>query len=449
MSGLIKAIFFIGDLILLNISVIFAFEITTGSWVVITSNSIYLLIFSNLSWIYLITISSPYDLNKGWSMSRLIRSQLAFILVHLLVVASLIFFFKLDYSVTQIGLIYILFVPFFFGSKIIAYYFRKVFTPEVLHKNYVLIGRNTISNEVRRYYLLNAPLGYRFKGYLELDGSDSNIDKIRLFCNTNEVHEIHCCVPDMNKTVLHSLVNFGLDSLIKVKITIDSPGIQQQSIQFDKYDPGPGQDLLSIIPLDESLHQFIKRVFDVLFSSVFLIFIMSWLAPIIAILIKMESRGPVFFLQLRSGKDNKAFNCLKFRTMIVNQDADDIQATKNDPRITKFGNFLRKTSIDELPQFINVFIGTMSVVGPRPHMLKHTAEYGKLIEKFMGRHYVKPGITGLAQCLGYRGETKNIEDMKNRVRMDRYYIENWSFWLDLKIIFLTIVSLLRGSDKAF
>jgi lipopolysaccharide/colanic/teichoic acid biosynthesis glycosyltransferase len=135
--------------------------------------------------------------------------------------------------------------------------------------------------------------------------------------------------------------------------------------------------------------------------------------------------------------------------MKVNVQADTQQAVKGDPRITKLGHFLRKTSIDELPQFINVLIGSMSVVGPRPHMLRHTDEYSKLIEQFMGRHYVKPGITGLAQCLGYRGETKDLIDMENRVRMDRYYIENWTFWFDVKIIFLTIVSLIRGSDKAF
>lgn len=140
---------------------------------------------------------------------------------------------------------------------------------------------------------------------------------------------------------------------------------------------------------------------------------------------------------------------MKFRTMRVNVEADSKQATVDDPRVTKLGGFLRKTSIDELPQFINVFLGSMSIVGPRPHMLRHTDEYSKLIERFMGRQYVKPGITGLAQCLGYRGETRNLTDMENRVRLDRYYIENWTFWLDIKIIFLTIVSLIRGSEKAY
>jgi lipopolysaccharide/colanic/teichoic acid biosynthesis glycosyltransferase len=135
--------------------------------------------------------------------------------------------------------------------------------------------------------------------------------------------------------------------------------------------------------------------------------------------------------------------------MQINSDANLKQATRGDSRITRTGSFLRKTSLDELPQFFNVFIGNMSVVGPRPHMLRHTEEYSKLIEKFLGRHYIKPGITGLAQVMGYRGETKHLFEMKNRVTLDRFYIENWSFMLDIKIVYLTIISLIRGSEKAY
>jgi lipopolysaccharide/colanic/teichoic acid biosynthesis glycosyltransferase len=135
--------------------------------------------------------------------------------------------------------------------------------------------------------------------------------------------------------------------------------------------------------------------------------------------------------------------------MVVNQESDTKQATKDDDRITQLGKFLRKSSIDELPQFINVLMGDMSLIGPRPHPIKLNEEFAKHINNIMARHYVKPGITGLAQCMGYRGETKDLADMENRVRLDRYYIENWSFWLDIRIIFLTIVSLLRGSEKAY
>ena len=184
-------------------------------------------------------------------------------------------------------------------------------------------------------------------------------------------------------------------------------------------------------------------------QAVFLLAIFSWLYPIIFILIKINSKGPVFFVQRRNGLKNRPFGCIKFRTMSFDRNAKFIQATKNDARITGVGKFLRKSSIDELPQFINVFLGNMSLIGPRPHPIKLNEEFSLLISNIMSRHYVKPGITGLAQCMGYRGETQTLADMENRVRLDRHYIENWSFWLDIKIIFLTVVSLMRGSDKAY
>jgi putative colanic acid biosysnthesis UDP-glucose lipid carrier transferase len=294
----------------------------------------------------------------------------------------------------------------------------------------------------------NPDLGYRFLNYFENDFGDFSIEEIRLFCVREEVHEIICCVQNVNDPVFKQLVDFGLDSLIKVRLIVDFNQSNQQFIKLDQFDDHKIIDIVPIL-LDRNQNQFIKRIFDLLFSATFLVLIVSWFFPIIAMLIKLDSKGPIFFLQFRSGRDNKPFYCFKFRTMKVNSDADDKQATRDDPRITKLGAFLRKSSIDELPQFINVFFGNMSVVGPRPHMLKHTEEYSKLINKFMGRHYVKPGITGLAQCMGYRGETQTLADMENRVRLDRYYIENWTFWLDIKIIFLTVVSLIRGSDKAY
>lgn len=446
MSGLIKLFFFLGDLLFLNLSLLISFSIWNQE--IGKSEKIYLLIFSNLAWLFLIMVSNPYNLNKGWSLSKIIRSQLAFIFIHLLVVASLVSFFNKDYPLVSIGFIYLIFIVFFFMWKIFVYYLRKVFTPEINSINYILIGRNETSIEIRKFYLLNPQLGYSFKGYLELGKTDELIDRIRSFSALNEVHEIYCCAPQMNNESLKPLINFGLDTLIKVKVIAETGLNKEPTLQFDKYDKEPGLSLI-IIPLDESRNQIIKRIFDLAFSFTFLVMVMSWLLPIIALFIVLDSKGPVFFIQFRSGLNNKPFYCFKFRTMKVNKEADSIQASKDDPRITKLGAFLRRTSIDELPQFINVFIGNMSVVGPRPHMLKHTEEYAKLIDTFMGRHYIKPGITGLAQCMGYRGETKDLSDMENRVRLDRYYIENWTFWLDIKIIFLTVVSLIRGSDKAF
>jgi len=270
---------------------------------------------------------------------------------------------------------------------------------------------------------------------------------LKEFCDNNEIHEIYYCVEEASAEQLKELVRFGLDSLIKVKLISDSINYSP-SIHLDKFDQIPGFNV-SVLPLDELRNQFLKRIFDLIFSSVFLVMVFSWLFPIISFLIKLDSKGPVFFIQTRNGLDNKPFGCFKFRTMIVNNEADVKQATRDDSRITRMGKFLRKSSIDEFPQFLNVLIGEMSLIGPRPHPIKLNEKFAPLISSLMSRHYVKPGITGLAQCMGYRGETQTLADMENRVRLDRYYIENWTFWLDIKIIFLTVVSLIRGSDKAF
>jgi exopolysaccharide biosynthesis polyprenyl glycosylphosphotransferase len=192
-----------------------------------------------------------------------------------------------------------------------------------------------------------------------------------------------------------------------------------------------------------------KRSFDILFSLIIILGFLSWILPVISILIKLDSKGPIFFRQQRSGKGNNHFWCWKFRTMYMNDECDIKQATKGDIRITRIGNILRKTSIDELPQFFNVLIGNMSIVGPRPHPLKLNEQFSPVIEKFMIRHSVKPGITGLAQAKGYRGETSTTIMMSNRVRLDRFYVENWSIILDMKIIILTVVAMLKGDQNAY
>ena len=202
-------------------------------------------------------------------------------------------------------------------------------------------------------------------------------------------------------------------------------------------------------PLQKSHNRLIKRVFDLFFSLLVVIFLLSWLFPILAFLIKKQSKGPILFKQLRTGKKNQPFWCYKFRSMRVNADSNSKQAQKDDDRVTPIGKFIRKTSLDELPQFFNVLLGDMSVVGPRPHMLKHTEEYNELIDDFMVRHFVKPGITGLAQVTGLRGETKEVEDMKRRVNADINYVLNWSVIEDLKIVFLTVIVTLKGDENAF
>ena len=201
-------------------------------------------------------------------------------------------------------------------------------------------------------------------------------------------------------------------------------------------------------PLQLPTNQLIKRVFDIVFSGFFLLCTLP-LLPVIALIIKIQSPGPLLFKQLRTGMNGQNFVCYKFRSMHVNKDADRLQATKDDPRKFPFGNFMRKANIDELPQFWNVLKGDMSIVGPRPHMLAHTEQYSQLIDKYMVRHFVKPGVTGWAQVTGFRGETQELWQMEGRVKRDIWYIENWSIWLDIRIIWLTARQLFVHDKLAY
>lgn len=201
-------------------------------------------------------------------------------------------------------------------------------------------------------------------------------------------------------------------------------------------------------PLSHPFNQFIKRTFDIVVSLVVCIILLPFI-PIIAWCIKRQSPGPIFFKQDRTGHNGKTFTCLKFRSMHVNSEADSLQATKDDPRKFPFGNFIRKTNIDEFPQFFNVLKGDMSIVGPRPHMLAHTEQYGSIIDKYMVRHFSRPGITGYAQVNGCRGETKELWQMEERIQKDVWYIENWTFWLDIKIIFKTALTLFIPDKQAY
>ncbi|HOA39779.1 MAG TPA: exopolysaccharide biosynthesis polyprenyl glycosylphosphotransferase, partial [Flavihumibacter sp.] len=211
---------------------------------------------------------------------------------------------------------------------------------------------------------------------------------------------------------------------------------------------------LRSLPLDLSDNKLYKRVFDIVFSALIITLVLSWLIPIVALIIKLTSKGPVFFKQERWGLNNKPIICYKFRSMRVDskdldEDGKYQQATKDDPRVTGIGKFIRKTNIDELPQFINVLLGSMSVVGPRPHPVPLNMLSKDIIDNYMLRHWVKPGITGWAQVNGYRGETEQSHLMKKRVEFDVWYIENWTFWLDLQIIVQTLVNMVKGEKNAY
>ncbi len=211
-------------------------------------------------------------------------------------------------------------------------------------------------------------------------------------------------------------------------------------------------DMTMLTLKEEPLHRLrnktVKRAFDIVFSLAVVLFIFPIMMPIVAILIYLEDPGPIFFRQERSGYRNEIFKMWKFRSMRVNDNADTKQATKGDNRITRIGAFLRKTSLDEFPQFINVLFGQMSVVGPRPHMVSHTEQYARIIQPYMIRHKVKPGVTGLAQIKGYRGPTEEVEKMEKRVKYDVWYLENWTILMDVRCIFMTVVNAIRGEENA-
>ncbi|WP_299332727.1 undecaprenyl-phosphate glucose phosphotransferase [uncultured Psychroserpens sp.] len=313
----------------------------------------------------------------------------------------------------------------------------------------VIFGDNKKTHALENFFNKNPEYGYvHVKTFCFKDKKDTNIETYFEYIKDAEIDEIYCSISELTNSQISEIVDFADNNLKILKFLPDNKEIYSKKLKYEYYDYIP---ILSLrdIPLEDSFNMVVKRIFDIFFSSLVIIFILSWLTPIIAILIKIESKGPVFFKQSRNGFNYKEFDCYKFRSMTPNKDAHLFQATRGDQRITKIGKFIRKTSIDELPQFFNVLFGDMSVVGPRPHMVSHTNIYAKKIDKFMVRHFVKPGITGLAQVSGFRGEIETDKDIIGRVKYDIFYIENWSILLDLKIITQTFVNAVKGEDKAY
>lgn len=264
--------------------------------------------------------------------------------------------------------------------------------------------------------------------------------------NHDKVNELYCTLDTLQLDQIKALIRFSENHLIRfIGVPTTYNFIRHRSTTLTVAD-SPAFTLRKA-PLENLDSRFVKRGFDLLCSTLFLVFIFPILYIVMGTLIKLSSPGPILFKQKRSGLNGKEFYCYKFRSMKVNVNADELQATQNDPRKTRIGDFMRRTNIDEFPQFINVFKGEMSMVGPRPHMLKHTEEYRQLIDKYMVRHFVRPGITGWAQVTGFRGETKELWQMEGRVKQDIWYIENWSFMLDLWIMFRTFVK--TGDKKAY
>ena len=320
------------------------------------------------------------------------------------------------------------------------------------------------------YHKLNDDLtmGYRINGYYadrEMPEDETNdkclhvnklnkLGTLQYFLENlnhpeelNVGDELYVCLSRREKDTIRKLSHFCDHNVIRfyfVPVSVETLGIDLKRELLDDIEIFTTFDN----PLENSSNKLVKRIVDIVLSIIFLI-PTALIFPFVWLIIKIQSPGPLLFKQARTGIDGKTFNMLKFRSMHVNDDADKVQATKDDPRKYPFGNFMRKSNIDELPQFLNVLKGDMSIVGPRPHMLAHTKQYSQLIDKYMVRHFVKPGLTGWAQVTGFRGETKELWQMEGRVKRDIWYIEHWSIWLDIRIIWLTAKTMFIHDKNAY
>lgn len=352
----------------------------------------------------------------------------------------------------------------FYGAMLVVLPFAWMLSRMMLKKlrskgrnfvRVVIVGTNSTAQ--RLYQEMNSDAGYGFsvRGFIDDEEPEGelpapyigSLDVLDSYVKDHHIDEIYFAWSGEKAQALSQVLKIADDNVVSFYYVPQISRFVRR--HFESKSIG-AMNVLSLLrnPLSNPLSRGLKRCFDILFSSIFLVFFPLILIPV-AIAIKISSPGPIFFKQKRTGYRGRTFNCLKFRTMRVNDAADSAQATKDDPRKTKVGDFLRRTSLDELPQFINVFLGDMSVVGPRPHMLKQTESYTQLIDKYMVRHVVKPGITGWAQVNGYRGLTDEVWKMEKRVEYDVWYIEHWHFFLDLKIIARTVLNAIHGESNAF
>lgn len=446
-------IYIIIDLFLLNLSIVISYYFNLGSIQGNQYGTRFYMLQANLAWVVTYFVFSKNNLYLRDSYKhRFLRicKRVGWFTLVLMVLTFI--FMKGNIARTYI----VSYVALFLVLELIAYW--VIYTVLRLRrnrgwhtKNILLIGYNDTSVLLRRMFEKDPMLGYKFVGYVKYDLRDINDipeeDHSYILGNTSQLEQV---IKDNNIEVVFSVFSFfqNKTNTSDHLIVCNHAGVRLYLVAENQRWLRKNHDIESIgdfyifnpqrIPLDDLANRVGKRAFDIAFSST-VILLSCWnVFPIIVLLIKSTSKGPVFFIQERTGLNNQTFRCYKFRSMCVNNHSDEQQATPNDTRITPFGHFMRKWNIDELPQFFNVLCGHMSIVGPRPHMLKHTEQYSELIKQYMVRHYVKPGITGWAQVSGLRGETDELWKMEKRVKYDMDYIENWSFLKDLKIIWMTV-----------
>ena len=406
-----------------------------------------------LFWITLNVSLKSYNIGRGVSYTITIKTALKSVFILFSVVAMGNLF--VDYYTFSIRSIF--FALLIFTFSII---FFRILTHFILDsyrsyggniKNIAIIGYDKMGKTFYNTIKNNPHLGLRSNGiffykskYLNKNVPE-NGSVNKFYNNYVQYDEVFISTKIPLKTQ-KEIIDFCDRNLISVKLLPELANYEFKNFFIKKLYNIPVIEV-NQLPLDLWYNKVFKRVFDIIFSLFVITFFLPWMYLIFGIIIKTQSDGPILFLQRRHGLGGRVFNCFKFRTMIQNSEEDTKFADNNDSRLTKFGKLLRISALDEMPQFINVLLGDMSVVGPRPHPIKLNEKFQKKIDKFSKRHQFKPGITGLAQIRGFRGKIYGFYDMSSRVKLDRYYFKNWSIFLDIQICFSTAQGILKYNLK--
>ncbi|TDD99632.1 exopolysaccharide biosynthesis polyprenyl glycosylphosphotransferase [Flavobacterium cellulosilyticum] len=443
-SGFIRPFSYLIDLIIINVTAFYIFPFHAN-------NSFSYAVFITLAWVLIAIYLGFYEVYRYTKVIAILNCTLKQGFLYTLFCLALELFYSDFLYQKKVVLFVFISLSLILSVKLFIYYFLRRYRL-LVGRNFrtvVLLGNTKNTHPLKAFFTENIDYGYKLIKSFTLENHKSEkIEACLSFVFEKKIDEIYCATADLSDKQIREIINFADNNLKTLKFIPDEKQILSRNIKFEYYDYIPvisSRDILQ----DQTMNKIIKRAFDLLFSTIIILGILSWLIPIMAIIIKLDSKGSVFFVQKRNGLNYNVFNCYKFRSMKFNSHSDVDLALKNDIEITKIGRFIRKNSIDELPQFFNVLWGDMSVVGPRPHPVSHNDKYALMTDKFMVRHFVKPGITGLAQTKGFRGEVESDEDIINRVKYDIFYMENWSILLDIEIIFNTIYITLKGDEKAF
>ncbi len=451
---LFPVLFVIADVIAMTVSFFGAHYVEFQSYS-LTSTYFYALLISIAIWIIIDLLTKDYKIGRGTEYSRTFNHSAKSVAIFM---SSLLFIWVFsNYKVLDRS-----FLATYFMALVLSVSFTRLFTHWALNRyrrlgknfrNAVIVGYDKLGFSLFDALDRNKDHGIRCEGfYGEETGVVHNYRKLGSVGDflraTWEKLDFVYVSGHLKKDIIDKIIERADNEFVKVKLLPTFANYQPKIYTLRRFENISVIDV-NDLPLDNIFNRFVKRSFDIIFSLCVIIFILSWLYPIIAIIIRLETEGPVIFRQLRHGRNNRTFWCWKFRSMVINDEADTRWATKRDPRVTRFGRFLRESSLDELPQFFNVLFGEMTIVGPRPHAVEMNEHYKNKVDRFYQRHAYKPGITGLAQSMGYRGEIREFYHIKNRVKLDRFYFQNWSFTFDLKIIIKTIYVLLRGQEAAY